>query len=68
MIKLKFSKSFDDCLQQAYRFHTGFLTVQATFSAIFTKFADPFAADFLTNIEAGIEIKTGIKSKATASI
>ena len=29
LIKLKFSKSFDECLEQAYRFHTGFLTDKA---------------------------------------
>jgi len=58
MIEKKFSKSFDDALEQAYRFHTEFLTDKATFIAATPLFNDPFAADFLVNIEAADALPT----------
>ena len=58
MIQLKFSSSFDYVLEQAYRFHTEFLTDKATFVSASPLFDDPFAADFLTDIEAADALPT----------
>jgi hypothetical protein len=58
MIDKKFSKSYDDCLQQAYLFHDGFVADEPDFTAASPVFASPFAADFLSDIVAADNLPT----------
>ncbi len=58
MIDKKFSKSFDEVLQQAYLFYDGFLIDEADFTAASPLFAIPFAANFLIDIEAADALPT----------
>jgi hypothetical protein len=58
MIDKKFSKSFDECLQQAYLFYDGFLIDAADFSVASPLFAPPFASDFLADIEYADDLPT----------
>jgi len=58
MIERKFSKSFDECLQQAYLFHDGFLIDETEFSTASPLFAPPFATNFLADIESADAIPT----------
>jgi len=58
MAERKFTKSFDAALQQAYVFHAGFLTDKADFVAASPLFDDPFAANFLTDIQAADALPT----------
>jgi hypothetical protein len=54
----KFNKSYDAALEQSYVFHAGFLLDKATFIAASPLFADPFAANFLVDIEAADVLPT----------
>ncbi len=58
MITKKFNKSFDDALSQAYLFHGEFAADQLLFEAFSSRFAPPYAADFLALITAADDIKT----------
>jgi len=58
MFKQKFSKSFDDVLQQAYIFQSQFVDDQADFTAFSAQFMTPFETNFLTDIQTADAIPT----------
>lgn len=58
MIQRKFSKSFEDALEQAYFFHNQFTIDSADFIAASPQFAAPFAANFLLDIQAADALPT----------
>lgn len=58
MIEKKYSKSFDEVLQQAYLFHDGYLVDEADFAAASPLFGLTFAADFLADIVAADALPT----------
>ncbi|MCX6156244.1 MAG: hypothetical protein NT007_19000 [Candidatus Kapabacteria bacterium] len=58
MITKKFSKTYDECLTQAYLFQSELVVDQTLFTAASPAFAAPFAANFLADIEAADAIPT----------
>jgi len=58
MIKTKFKKSFNEALEQGYYFHTQFLIDKADFEAFSPQFIDPFAANFLADLQAADALPT----------
>ena len=58
MKSLKFSKSYNDVLTQAYLFHSGLVRDLASFTAYSTRFTVTYTSDFLDLIEAAGELPT----------
>ena len=68
MTERKFKKSFDEALMQGYVFHGLFLEDLTAFSDFSASFADPFAADFLAEIQAADDFPTIENDRAEQGI
>jgi len=58
MLKTKFSKSFNDVLNQAYMFQSELIIDQSVFTTASPSFAPPFATNFLSDIHAADALPT----------
>lgn len=58
MVSKKFSKTFDDVLNQSYMFQAELLVDQTAFTAFSPGFAAPYATNFLNDIHAADALPT----------